>query len=82
MADGFSCREQIGQATDRRALHLAEVLRLALEDEHGGAVPPRPEDAIARLRPPGLEGGSPAGAAAFVAALAGLGAAAWWLSAL
>jgi FAD/FMN-containing dehydrogenase/Fe-S oxidoreductase len=29
VADGFSCREQIAQATDRRALHLAEVLRMA-----------------------------------------------------
>ena len=29
VADGFSCREQIEQATDRRALHLAEVMRLA-----------------------------------------------------
>ena len=30
VADGFSCREQITQTTDRRALHLAEVIRLAL----------------------------------------------------
>lgn len=30
LADGFSCREQITQATGRRALHLAEVLRKAL----------------------------------------------------
>jgi len=29
MADGFSCREQIAQSTARRALHLAQVLRLA-----------------------------------------------------
>jgi FAD/FMN-containing dehydrogenase/Fe-S oxidoreductase len=29
VSDGFSCREQIFQATDRRALHLAEVLQLA-----------------------------------------------------
>jgi Fe-S oxidoreductase len=29
VADGFSCREQIGQATSRRPLHLAQVLRLA-----------------------------------------------------
>jgi Fe-S oxidoreductase len=26
IADGFSCREQIAQNTDRRGLHLAEVL--------------------------------------------------------
>jgi len=30
IADGFSCREQIAQETNRRALHLAEVLALAL----------------------------------------------------
>ncbi|HZP16954.1 MAG TPA: FAD-linked oxidase C-terminal domain-containing protein [Terriglobales bacterium] len=29
IANGFSCREQIWQATGRRALHLAEVLRMA-----------------------------------------------------
>jgi FAD/FMN-containing dehydrogenase/Fe-S oxidoreductase len=29
LADGFSCREQIRQATGRRALHLAEVIDLA-----------------------------------------------------
>jgi FAD/FMN-containing dehydrogenase/Fe-S oxidoreductase len=30
VADGFSCRQQIAHGTDRRALHLAEVLQLAL----------------------------------------------------
>jgi len=30
MADGFSCKEQIAQETNRHALHLAEVLRLGL----------------------------------------------------
>ncbi|OKI10019.1 dimethylmenaquinone methyltransferase [Streptomyces sp. CB02923] len=30
LADGFSCRTQIGQLTDRRARHLAEVLAEAL----------------------------------------------------
>jgi Fe-S oxidoreductase len=29
IADGFSCREQIEQTTSRRALHLAEVLKMA-----------------------------------------------------
>jgi Fe-S oxidoreductase len=33
IADGFSCREQIAQGTNRRALHLAEVLRMALHPE-------------------------------------------------
>ncbi|HEV8365460.1 MAG TPA: FAD-binding and (Fe-S)-binding domain-containing protein [Gemmatimonadaceae bacterium] len=30
IADGFSCREQIAQSTGRRALHVAEVLEMAL----------------------------------------------------
>lgn len=33
IADGFSCREQIAQTTKRRALHLAEVLHLALQEQ-------------------------------------------------
>jgi hypothetical protein len=33
IADGFSCREQIGQTTGRRALHLAQVLQLALHQD-------------------------------------------------
>ena len=35
VADGFSCREQIAQATDRRALHMAELLQMAMQDEGG-----------------------------------------------
>lgn len=30
IADGFSCREQIAQTTEREALHLSQVLRMAL----------------------------------------------------
>jgi FAD/FMN-containing dehydrogenase/Fe-S oxidoreductase len=33
VADGFSCKEQIAQETNRHALHLAEVLKLGLNDE-------------------------------------------------
>jgi len=29
VADGFSCREQIAQGSDRHALHVAEVLQMA-----------------------------------------------------
>jgi hypothetical protein len=32
IANGFSCQEQIAQATDRRALHLAQVLQMALHE--------------------------------------------------
>jgi Fe-S oxidoreductase len=31
IADGFSCREQVAQCTNRRALHLAEVIQLAAQ---------------------------------------------------
>jgi Fe-S oxidoreductase len=33
VADGFSCKEQIAQETNRHALHLAEVLKLGLDDK-------------------------------------------------
>jgi hypothetical protein len=39
VADGFSCREQIAQLTERRAVHLAEIVRLALHPELQGAHP-------------------------------------------
>lgn len=38
VADGFSCREQLSQTTDRRALHLAQVLQLA--HQRAGDRPP------------------------------------------
>ncbi len=47
VADGFSCREPIAQLTDRRALHLADVLALAL---HGSLPAARPETAIVEAR--------------------------------
>jgi Fe-S oxidoreductase len=31
LADGFSCREQIRQTTGQRALHIAEVVKMALD---------------------------------------------------
>mgnify|MGYP005811833181 CR=1 FL=1 len=41
LADGFSCREQIAQGTDRHGVHLAEVIHLARERRLGGAYPER-----------------------------------------
>ncbi|KRV48432.1 dimethylmenaquinone methyltransferase [Wenjunlia vitaminophila] len=43
VTNGFSCREQIRQETERRALHLADVLALALDrpDEDLGPLPER-----------------------------------------
>ena len=33
IANGFSCREQIAQTTGRRALHLAEVIQMAIRSQ-------------------------------------------------
>jgi len=49
IADGFSCKEQIAQQTNREALHLAEVLRMALHGEAPGKGTP-PEAHAARSR--------------------------------
>jgi hypothetical protein len=52
IADGFSCREQIAQGTPRHALHLAEVLQMALNEE-GLLSPearPYPESTVAHQR--------------------------------
>lgn len=37
VADGFSCQEQIEQATGRRAMHLAQVMQLALHRQRENA---------------------------------------------
>src|SRR5215469_9386776 len=43
MADGFSCKEQIAQETNRHALHLAEVLSLGLSPERSSLSTMYPE---------------------------------------
>ncbi len=37
IANGFSCREQIAQTTDRHALHVAQVLQMALHEGQNGS---------------------------------------------
>jgi FAD/FMN-containing dehydrogenase/Fe-S oxidoreductase len=49
IADGFSCREQIAQGTGRHALHLAEVLQMAL-DPSSSADDPFPESRLVGQR--------------------------------
>jgi hypothetical protein len=44
VADGFSCREQIRQTTDRKALHLAQVLKMAAASGAEGTPRPYPEN--------------------------------------
>lgn len=72
ITDGFSCREQIQQTTERQALHLAQVLQMALREgeqaeeipaelperfyEQDGRLPP--ELAGARMKKAALAGGA------------------------
>jgi FAD/FMN-containing dehydrogenase/Fe-S oxidoreductase len=52
VADGFSCKTQIEQGkTGRRALHVAQVLKLAHEHGASGPPEPRPERLYYEVRP-------------------------------
>ena len=42
IADGFSCREQIEQETDRKGLHLAQVLQMGLREQDAARAPSSP----------------------------------------
>ena len=77
IADGFSCREQIAQCTDRQALHLAEVIAMALQ---GRLMPDgsNPENPLVERRQAELKRSmkrAGLGVAGIVAATATL----WWL---
>jgi hypothetical protein len=50
IADGFSCREQIAQGTGRHALHLAEVLQMALQPSALDRDDPYPESQLVSER--------------------------------
>jgi Fe-S oxidoreductase len=43
LTDGFSCRSQIEHGSDRSALHLAQVLHMAIHEGPNGPATPRPE---------------------------------------
>ena len=47
IADGFSCKTQVEHATDRRALHTAQVIKMALDHGESG-----PEDEYPERRYP------------------------------
>ena len=52
VADGFSCKTQIEEGgTGRRALHVAQVLKLAREHGVSGPAGPRPERLFCEVRP-------------------------------
>jgi FAD/FMN-containing dehydrogenase/Fe-S oxidoreductase len=48
LTDGFSCRSQIEQGSDRSALHLAQVVQMALREGPNGPSTARPEERYAR----------------------------------
>lgn len=50
VANGFSCKTQIEQGSERRALHLAQVLQLALREGEQGPLGERPEAPYERQR--------------------------------
>lgn len=78
IADGFSCREQIAQCTDRHALHLAEVIQIALREGPDSSKAAYPERAQVQRRQREVEKSmtrAGLGLAAFTA-----GAALWGLS--
>jgi FAD/FMN-containing dehydrogenase/Fe-S oxidoreductase len=49
IGDGFSCKTQVEQLSDRRPLHTAQVLKMALEHGPEGVSGPRPERAYPDL---------------------------------
>ena len=78
IADGFSCREQIAQSTDRQALHLAEVIAIALQ----GTVTPNesyPEKPQVDRRRSDMERSMNRAGLGIAAIAAGAGLL-WWLS--
>ena len=74
VADGFSCKTQIAELTDRSAVHTAQVLAMARDHGPGGPAGRRPEDGYPDAEPAKIGKGALAGAAALAA---GLGGAVW-----
>ncbi|HEY5036408.1 MAG TPA: FAD-linked oxidase C-terminal domain-containing protein, partial [Chthoniobacterales bacterium] len=56
VADGFSCREQISQTTDRQALHVAQVLQMALKEGARGTIGNYPEKSYVTPEPSPISG--------------------------
>jgi Fe-S oxidoreductase len=72
VTDGFSCREMIRQETDRRAVHFAQVLQLAIHEGPAG-----PSGTLPEARYTTIER-TPAVPFAVVAAAGAIGAGVWW----
>jgi Fe-S oxidoreductase len=81
ITDGFSCQTQIEHNTDRRALHLAEVIKLAMDRGPAGPSYGRPEDGAREAEEAmsnGQGGSSKAIRVAAAATVAAAGAVAAW----
>ena len=50
LADGFSCKEQIAQGTERDALHLAQIVKMAIDRGPSTSFEEYPERAALRSR--------------------------------
>jgi hypothetical protein len=76
VADGFSCKTQIEQGeTGRRGLHVAQVMKMALEQGVDGTPPGvRPEEPYYEVRPPAPAALKAKRAAAMTGIAAGLAA--------
>lgn len=77
IADGFSCKSQIEELTDRRALHIAQVLKLARDHGPGGPPDGRPESGYPDVEPARLGRTALAAGAGAALAATGAGALAW-----
>ncbi|MGH9405759.1 MAG: FAD-binding and (Fe-S)-binding domain-containing protein [Terriglobia bacterium] len=71
IANGFSCREQISQTTDRKALHLAQVIQMGLhpEDDHAESASEDERETCSPAEVALLAGGAALGAGALIWAL-------------
>jgi FAD/FMN-containing dehydrogenase/Fe-S oxidoreductase len=79
IADGFSCREQIEQETDRTALHLAQVIQLAIRHGPPGPLNGKPEAELLRARKSAAFRGAVRTAAFVAAGALAAGALVWAL---
>ena len=77
IADGFSCRTQIEQGSNRRALHTAQVLKMALEEGSAGAKGAYPEKKYLQLHGAGFHPSSVLLASVAAGALLGGGLLLW-----
>jgi len=77
ISDGFSCREQIAQCTERHALHLAEVLQMALEGDNPR---PYPENRLVSQREDAIQASIKRAGVGLGVATAAIGILTWALT--